>query len=337
MKYIIMCGGDYSDRFKTPKPLLKVNGEVLVERTIRLLKENGITDIAISSNYSQFDYLDVEKLRHNNNFLHGNSIEHKKSNSCWLNAYYPIDEPCCYLHGDVYFSDDAIKKIINANVKDTLFICTPDKQDGEKCELNTKGREPLGYKVQNQVIFRNAINDLKRMVDDGKFVNIIAPFSWHLYKYLNGQDYLINDWGKLNDIFDKNGDYLVINDYTTDVDYIEDIVRIENCLKLGGDIKMVKVQALQEFTYGNFDKITNLVRHDKNKNRHGRLYAKDTFECTKEMAVYLTGKCGYVLVKIIEVIPEEPKAKPKIETPIKEEPKVEEKPKAKKTRKSKKK
>ena len=313
MKYIIMCGGDYSDRFKTPKPLLKVNGEVLVERTIRLLKENGITDIAISSNYFQFDYLDVEKLRHNNNFLHGNSIEHKKSNSCWLNAYYPIDEPCCYLHGDVYFSDDAIKKIINANVKDTLFICTPDKQDGEKCELNTKGREPLGYKVQNQVIFRNAINDLKRMVDDGKFVNIIAPFSWHLYKYLNGQDYLINDWGKLNDIFDKDGDYLVINDYTTDVDYIEDIVRIENCLKLGGGIKMVKVKALREFTYGKFDKITNLERYDKEKNQDGRLYEKDTFECTKDMATYLTGGCGYVLVKILEVIPEEPKQDAKIE------------------------
>ena len=305
MKYIIMCGGDYSDRFKIPKPLIKVNGEVLVERTIKLLKENGIKDIAISTNNPQFDYLDVEKLRHNNKFLHGNSIEHRESNSCWLNAYYPSDEPCCYLHGDVYFSDDAIKKIINAKVKDTLFICTPDKQDGEKCELNTKGREPLGYKVQNQVIFRNAINDLKKMVDDGKFINIIAPFSWHLYKYLNGQDYLIKDWGKLNDIFDKDGDYLVINDYTTDVDYIHDITRIENCLKLGGEIKMVKVKAIQEFTYGNFDKINNLQRHDINKNEKGRLYTGDIFECTKEMAEYLTGNCGYVLVKVIEVIPEE--------------------------------
>ena len=305
MKYIIMCGGDYSDRFKIPKPLIKVNGEVLVERTIKLLKENGIKDIAISTNNPQFDYLDVEKLRHNNKFLHGNSIEHRESNSCWLNAYYPSDEPCCYLHGDVYFSDDAIKKIINAKVKDTLFICTPDKQDGEKCELNTKGREPLGYKVQNQVIFRNAINDLKKMVDDGKFINIIAPFSWHLYKYLNGQDYLIKDWGKLNDIFDKDGDYLVINDYTTDIDYIHDIIRIENCLKLGGEIKMVKVKAIQEFTYGNFDKINNLQRHDINKNEKGRLYTGDIFECTKEMAEYLTGNCGYVLVKVIEVIPEE--------------------------------
>ena len=38
MKYIIMCGGKY-DEFEKPKQLLEVNGEVIVERTIRLLKE----------------------------------------------------------------------------------------------------------------------------------------------------------------------------------------------------------------------------------------------------------------------------------------------------------
>ena len=50
------------------------------------------------------------------------------------------------------------------------------------------------------------------------------------------------------------------------------------------------------------------------------------------MATYLTGGCGYVLVKVIEVIPEE---EPKVESTI--EVHEEEKPKAKKTRKSKKK
>lgn len=68
---------------------------------------------------------------------------------------------------------------------------------------------------------------------------------------------------------------------------------------------MIKVKALREFTYGNFDKITNLVRYNKENNKKGTLYAGDTFECTKEMVKYLTGECGYVLVKIIEVIPEE--------------------------------
>lgn len=90
---------------------------------------------------------------------------------------------------------------------------------------------------------------------------------------------------------------------------------------------MIKVKALREFTYGKFDKITNLVRNDKEKNENGRLYEKDTFECTEEMAKYLTGGCGYDLVKIIEVIPEpvieeskEDKEEPIIEQ-VEEEPK----------------
>ena len=127
MKYILMCGGEYNE-FTKPKQLLKVNGEVLIERTIRLLKENGITDIAISTNNPAFDYLDIEKLRHKNEYTHDDN-NNGKPKGCWLNAYYPTEEECCYLHGDTYFTDKAIKTIINAPVKDTLFICTCDLTD----------------------------------------------------------------------------------------------------------------------------------------------------------------------------------------------------------------
>ena len=89
---------------------------------------------------------------------------------------------------------------------------------------------------------------------------------------------------------------------------------------------MIKVKALQEFTYGKFDKIKNLERNDINKNQDGRIYEKDIFECTQDMAKYLTGGCGYELVKVIEVIPE------KVIEEVKEE-KVEEQPKPKKSKK----
>ena len=76
---------------------------------------------------------------------------------------------------------------------------------------------------------------------------------------------------------------------------------------------MIKVKALREFTYGDFDKIKNLERYNKEQDKKGTLYAKDTFECNRGMADYLTGGCGYELVKVIEVIPEETKEEPKIE------------------------
>ena len=53
MKYIIMCGGEYAEPI--PKQLFKVNGEELTARIIRLLKQEGIKDISISSNNPVFD------------------------------------------------------------------------------------------------------------------------------------------------------------------------------------------------------------------------------------------------------------------------------------------
>ena len=31
----------------------------------------------------------------------------------WIDAYYPTNEPTIYLHGDVYYTDEGIKKILN--------------------------------------------------------------------------------------------------------------------------------------------------------------------------------------------------------------------------------
>lgn len=232
MKYIIMCGGNYPE-FEIRKQLLKVNGEVLVERTIRLLKENGIEDIAISTNCDKFDYLGLPILSQENKYVNGNANENKKSEYCWLNAYYPIDEPACYLHGDVYFSEEAIKTIVNTEVKDTMFFCTYDWSDGEKDRRNYKGREPFGYKVENQKLFRNAINELLKEVDEGKFANGLPPICWHLYRYLNnkGINYEAKEWTEVNNIFQDTGDYVVINDYTTDIDNPEDVVVLEEWLK----------------------------------------------------------------------------------------------------------
>ena len=232
MNYIIMCGGDYT-MFETPKQLLKVNGEPLVERTIRLLRKNGIKDIYISTNNPAFDYINVPKLRHRNEFVFDGDEDQPEG--CWLNAYYPTEEPACYLHGDVYFSEDAIKKIINADVKDTMFLCTCDWTDKRfiKSPKNYKGREPFGYIVKNQKMFRDAINDLLQMTNNGEYKNSIKPYSWHLYRYLNGMDLCKNvkEHTELNDIFNTDGDYLLINDETADIDDIKDVKVLEEWLR----------------------------------------------------------------------------------------------------------
>lgn len=224
MWYVIMCGGNYEFQ----KPLVKINGETLVERTIRLLRENNIKNIYISSNNPEYEKFGVPILKHENNYIH------ETNEGSWLNAYYPTNEPCCYLHGDVFFSNDAIKQIIESSVKDALFICTFDGSDRQykRNPMNTCGREPFGYKVVNQKKFRKAIDDLKAMQNDF----IIKPFSWHVYRYLNGLPLKqkATKFTQINNIFNTQGEKLLINDYTRDIDTKEQIKILENNLKKWG-------------------------------------------------------------------------------------------------------
>ena len=68
---------------------------------------------------------------------------------------------------------------------------------------------------------------------------------------------------------------------------------------------MIKCEVIEEFTFGEFLKLKNIKRSSA-RNEIGRLYVKDTFECDKEIAKYLSGNNhkGIKVVKIIEVIPE---------------------------------
>lgn len=199
MKYIIMCGGVY-DTFKTPKQLSVINGETLLERTIRLLKENGIIEYYITSNNPIFKKYG-KVLEHNNTF----KFENGQVKGYWIDAYYPMSEPVTYLHGDVYYSEDAMKKILNLNPKVNTFV-------GNEIARNKEHKnwgEPFGYIVVNQEEFRKGIEKTKKLQDEGKLERGYA-ISWELYRVLNGLDpnkqYIIDDT------------YLSIDDITIDID-----------------------------------------------------------------------------------------------------------------------
>ena len=191
-----------------------------------------------------------------------------------------------------------------------MFIVAPDISDGRK-NPSIKGREPLGYKVQNQKIFRKAINDIMQEIDEGKFT--YDPIAWNLYRKINGYEMDYNGFG--NDIFKTKGDYLAIDDITTDIDIQKNIPALERLIKfMKGELEMIKLVALEDFTLKRFNELKNVVR--KNKKETGKIFCGDTFETDKEIADYLTntqkdetGKhkpnpVNRAVAKIIEVIPD---------------------------------
>jgi len=113
MKYIIMAAGQgkrWNDYLGVPKHLVEINGETLLGRTTRLLKKYNINDYVITSSdprYAQY----------------GPTIP-QSDNDCEIDRFEEsvIDGPVCYLYGDVYYTEEAIKTIINTPALDVQFF-----------------------------------------------------------------------------------------------------------------------------------------------------------------------------------------------------------------------
>lgn len=209
MRYIIMCGGTYHS-WEWPRQLTDINGESVVARTIRLLRENGVTDIAISSNNPIFEQFGIPVLEHEN---HYEAIGSRITGGDWFEAFYPTTEPTCYIFGDVVFSPEAIKTIVETDT-DTIefFASAPPFAP----EYPKPWAEPFALKVQNTDWLWDGIEIVRRLQADGVYWR--KPIMWELWSAITDFDPNLIDFTS----------YTAINDYTCDIDYAEDIQKIIN-------------------------------------------------------------------------------------------------------------
>ena len=161
MKYIILADAENHEKFKIPRQLSVVDGEPLVGRTVRLLKQNGINseDIIITSHDKRFDAFGVQRF------------EKKEDNKYWVNAFprelIKRQKPITFLFGDVYFSENAIKTIIKTETTSIMFFCS-DGRKGYSKDYIKHHDEPFAFKVVDCDTFRKHIDMIKKLWDDGK-------------------------------------------------------------------------------------------------------------------------------------------------------------------------
>lgn len=209
MKYIIMCGGTYT-KWKKPRQFLEIEGEPIVARTIRLLKEAGVEEIYISSDNPDFEqYAPV--LCHTNRY---EGYGHD-SNGKWLDCFYPTEEPACYIFGDVVFSPEAIRTIVETDTDDIEFFASAPPFAKEYIK---DWAEPFALKVKDQKRLRRAIRQTDLFYRQGQYQR--KPIMWELWQVLKGYPF--------NEIHYDT--YTHINDYTCDVDDIYDLTRIQEAL-----------------------------------------------------------------------------------------------------------
>ena len=209
MRYVIMCGGIY-DKWEKPKQLTEVKGEPIVKRTIRLLKENDVEDIAISSNDDRFAAFGAPLLVHHNPYRLPKDEDAKTP---WLDAFYPMTEPVCYIFGDVVFSPKAIKTIVETKTDGIEFFASAKPLPAI---YPKRWAEPFAFKVEDTARFFDAIAKTKELDKQGAFKR--QPVSWELWQVIKGTP--------LNKVDYTN--YTVINDYTCDIDVPEDAAKFSH-------------------------------------------------------------------------------------------------------------
>ena len=200
MIYVIMCGGRYPH--EVPRQLWVLNGERILERTIRLLSEAGIpkSDIFVSYNDPVFQAVAKDA---GVGLICQNETEFKR----WIDGAFPVlTEPVCYILGDVVFSPAAIKKIIETETDDIEFFASGGQFSPDYIK---QWAEPFAFKVVNYEHMAKAIKETRDLFDQGILRRCIAWELWQVIKHTELNSIIVN--------------YTVINDYTCDVDMNVDL------------------------------------------------------------------------------------------------------------------
>lgn len=193
-----------------PRQMFRINEEPIVSRTIRLLRENGVTDIAISSNNAIFEGFGVPVLHHQNTY---NAVGYNNFTGYWCDAFYPTDEPVCYIFGDVIFTKNAIKMIVETKTDDIMLFASAPPFAPEYRKLCA---EPFALKVTNQDHLHRAIDAVKQYDREGRFNR--KPIMWELWQVITDCPLNYIDYSS----------YVAINDSTCDIDHPGEIEMFRN-------------------------------------------------------------------------------------------------------------
>jgi hypothetical protein len=185
----------------SPKHLITISGETLLQRTVRLLKYNGVTDIWITT--------------HNPDYaIDGVKLFYPQNNEEEIDKFYSNreiwDNETILLYGDVYFSESGIKQIVEIPGHAYTFFgrSGPNKISGKAWG------EMFAVKFCANVILEAACLHIRNGVKTG---NIDRGGAWELYRYM-----VYGIPGDSKTVVILNGHFHEIDDETDDFDSPED-------------------------------------------------------------------------------------------------------------------
>lgn len=105
-------GNRWNNYMGVPKHLALVNGERLIERTVRMLhREKQSYEIIVTSHDNRYEFKGSKRYEPLNNRYEIDRFTEEL-----------ITNDMCFLYGDTFYTEDAIKLIMNSSVEDILFF-----------------------------------------------------------------------------------------------------------------------------------------------------------------------------------------------------------------------
>lgn len=209
MRIIIAAAGQgerwYNYR-NVPKHLINIEGEILLNRIVRQFK-NYTNDIIVIGKDDRY-LVDGSILE---NPIDGEWYDFGKiysSNHLWS------DTRTIIVFGDVYFTDDAVSKIVNDDNEYRFFMRTgPSK-------ITLKKHKEIFALAFNSTMNNRIRTSIETLIAKKA---IGGAGAWQLYLYMHGQTSYTRNMKKLL----SSGGYTEINDWTDDFDTPQDIQRWE--------------------------------------------------------------------------------------------------------------
>jgi len=190
MKYIIMADGKgtrWNNHQDIPKHFIQINGETLLARTVRLLKEKDPTcEVIITSHDPRYEVEGAVRYEPQNNVLEIDRFTREL-----------IDHDVCFLYGDTYYSEQSMNLIVQYDVEDMLFF-------GNEKSI-------VAVKVKDADIFRSHIENVTELFLAGKIKDCKG---WQVYQSFMNLPFDVKQ------IAEK---YIYIKDETKDFNSPEDL------------------------------------------------------------------------------------------------------------------
>ena len=200
MRYVIMADGRgtrWNNYMGVPKHLALVDGEPVLGRTVRLLRE-------IAAESAMAEEPEIIITSHDPRYEFEGATRHEPENNIYEIDRFTTELVCddmCFLYGDTIYDRKVLEDIAASAPADILFF--------------GNNKSVVAVRIGDADLFKSHFDTVRKLFIDGK---IEKCKGWQIYQSVTGQD--LNEKPVIGDKF------ICVDEHTTDINTPEEYKNI---------------------------------------------------------------------------------------------------------------